>query len=146
MDQITSLLSKIEQLEVTHKTQVDELKTKSLTESKLSQVKFEIIGHIIKSPPQVLTFVHLKKFSQKILVNFGIYYYLRKELKYNQDKLTESQAEVSSLRDENAHQSGRCSSIQQRLREAETRINGQNDELNVSYNFDQVKLLKILRT
>ena len=47
------------------------------------------------------------------------------------DKLTESQAEISSLRDENAHQNGRCSSIQQRLREAEARINAQNDEIEV---------------
>ena len=57
---------------------------------------------------------------------------------YLQDKLTESQAEVSSLRDENAHQTGRCSSIQQRLREAEARVNAQHDELDVR--FHQVKL------
>ena len=40
MDQITSLLNKIEQLEATHKTQIDELKSKSLAELKLSQVSF----------------------------------------------------------------------------------------------------------
>ena len=42
MDQITSLLNKIEQLEATHKTQIDELKSKSLAELKLSQVSFRV--------------------------------------------------------------------------------------------------------
>jgi len=48
-----------------------------------------------------------------------------------QDQLTESKAENSSLRDEASHQKGKCTSLQQRLREAELQLNAKIEELEV---------------
>ena len=48
-----------------------------------------------------------------------------------QDQLTETQAEASSLRDEVAHQTGKCNSLQQRLRETEAELNSKIDIIEV---------------
>ena len=56
------------------------------------------------------------------------------ENKNIQDQLTETQAELSSLRDEVAHQTGKCNSLQQRLREAEAELTAKNDIIEVITN------------